>query len=358
MHWRDLEPAREKTDFSMIDDALQRLGRRSKTLQLIVVPGFFSPQWLLDDLAACDFTPRANAGPGAHCGKALFEVPYGHHNGEARYLPLPWDPAYKTEWKWFLSRLAERYNDDPRVVSIAIAGPTSVSVEMSLPNETPDELEMWRRLLSVFYPQAQYRDSNRAVIEEWEKTVDLYGQLFRNKTIVMTRGSGMLRFHKGDPQAAKDEIIEYFVRASLGNNAKATQTSGMKASRDFEGGIEGVKDLCASTATLPLSQRILGGAQFNSSVTRKPESMGGKGEETLQEPVGLTPAKAMRNVLAVYFKNTPSGDAYGATRGKAPIHYLQIYAPDILYANSHADVQALLLDAGKRIQQIAADSLR
>ncbi|HXB53238.1 MAG TPA: hypothetical protein VN461_00515 [Vicinamibacteria bacterium] len=39
----------------------------------------------------------------------------------------------------------------------------------------------------------------------------------------------------------------------------------------------------------------------------------------------------------------------GSRDGTAPVHYLQIYQADILYANDHQQVQAKLLYASKRL---------
>ncbi len=63
----------------------------------------------------------------------------------------------------------------------------------------------------------------------------------------------------------------------------------------------------------------------------------------------FTPEQALSNVLAVFFAGTPNGHFFGSQDGTAPIHYLQIYQGDILYANDHPTVQAKLLEASKRI---------
>jgi len=62
----------------------------------------------------------------------------------------------------------------------------------------------------------------------------------------------------------------------------------------------------------------------------------------------ITPEQAFANVLAVFFAGTPYGHFYGSRDGTAPIHYLQIYQDDIVYANGHPPVQAKLLEASKR----------
>jgi len=69
---------------------------------------------------------------------------------------------------------------------------------------------------------------------------------------------------------AETTILAYFVNPFVGGfNAKATQTSGMEASRDSltDLGIAGVKLVSQATQYFGWpSAQILGGAQFNTSV--------------------------------------------------------------------------------------------
>jgi hypothetical protein len=55
------------------------------------------------------------------------------------------------------------------------------------------------------------------------------------------------------------------------------------------------------------------------------------------------------NVLKIYFDGTPAGDAFGAAKGRTPMNYLQIYAPDITFAATQPAVQALLDQASQRL---------
>jgi hypothetical protein len=158
----------------------------------------------------------------------------------------------------------------------------------------------------------------------------------------------LLAFHPADPDAAKDEILRHFLGSPVGHNLRSTQTSGMTASRDTDGGIEGVKVLTLNSRSAPADQRILGGGQFNSSVAKHSGKMGRKAGDP--EDKDVAPADAMRNVLKNFFNKTPFGKEYGAENGEAPIHYLQLYDEDILYANDHADVQAILLDVRRKLE--------
>jgi hypothetical protein len=68
-------------------------------------------------------------------------------------------------------------------------------------------------------------------------------------------------------------IVSAFAAHAVGANAKATQTSGMKACRETVAGIKGVKELSGSS-----SPAILGGAQFDTSFSQKPAAEGLQGQ--------------------------------------------------------------------------------
>lgn len=361
--WENLEPREGNYDFSRIDEVINLANQYNKKVQLILVPGFFTPQWVLDKIPLCDFKNLS-----VICGKASFTISYGPDSGEVRELPLPWSEIYKKEWQSFLQQIAYRYNNNDTVVSVAVAGPTSMSAEMSLPNETDEEKEKWRRLLALFFPDLDLTDPNtnpnQTIIEEWKKAIDFYGATFHTKTFVLTLGAGLLDFQPKQQQGAKarEEILAYFVSnaTSVGNNLKATQTSGLKACRG-EAGIAKVKQATQNPA---LSPRILGGAQFNSSVSDKGTATMGcldcavENRQCDRNPsyhpcCSLTVTQAAQNVLYKYFNETLVGGKYCNTEGEcgvkgdALLHYLQLYKEDLLAAENDNQLQSLLMTANQ-----------
>jgi hypothetical protein len=347
--WSTLQPAKDRYDFSRVEQAFTAATSRHKTVQLIILPGFGTPRWVLDELPSCDplLATSSTAPSGSSpCGKATFEVSEGASQGQKRELPLPWNAAYKSHWEAFLRQVAAQFGSRDALVSIAVTGPTAVSAEMVLPRKG-DQLQTWSRLLQLSYRDAAYHDSDKAIVEEWEAAIDLYGRIFQGMTIVVTRGSGLLGFHKGDEKAAHAAILAYFASHSLGSNGRATQTSGLKACRETESGIAGVKEMAQASG----SPHILAGAQFDTSFSRSPEKEGCAASCDSQAAAckGVTPEQALRNVLSVYFDGTPVGDLYQGKKGTAPVDYLQIYAPDIRYASAHPTTQAILAEASQRL---------
>jgi hypothetical protein len=168
---------------------------------------------------------------------------------------------------------------------------------MILPNDgnTPSQAQfggispndMWLQLLAFHCPgMPTYQKSDQAFIDEWKAAIDVYWEIFSGVTLIATSGSGLPNFSNTGftvPSAfsedcsrpamdcaAETTILSHFVDPAAGGaNAKATQTSGMEASRAADKanlGLPGVKRLSQSTAqfTSPSAQ-ILGGSQFNSS---------------------------------------------------------------------------------------------
>jgi hypothetical protein len=216
--------------------------------------------------------------------------------GDGTVLPLPWNAVYKNAWQTFLTALAARYGPNPAFVSIAVAGPTAASAEMILPNNNNSNNPqtqfavgiapntMWIQLLAFHYAgMPTYLKSDQGFIDEWNKAIDMYGQIFSGVTLVATTGDGLPNFagtivtippaFSADctispdlDRAAETTILAYFVEPTVGGaNAKATQTSGMEASRVNNGnlGVPAVKRLAQSTVQLTASAQILGGSQFN-----------------------------------------------------------------------------------------------
>jgi hypothetical protein len=374
---------KDRYDFSKLDAAFASAAAAHKTVQLILVPGFGTPAWVLSELASCDdllppltessggkdskredrkaskqrdragATPSAGASTatgghgGAKCGKATFIVSEGKGHGEKKELPLPWNSVYKNYWRAFLAAIAARYEPRDTFVSIAVAGPTATSVEIILPR-SGDQVQRWDQLLGLFYRDPSYQHSDQAFVDEWSAAATVYGEVFRNVTIVITRGSGLPSFTHGQGKSAQTTIVSSFAAHAVGANAKATQTSGMKACRETEAGIKGVKEMASSGSYSP---PILGGAQFDTSFSQKPANEGCKASCKADAAAcqSVTPAQALSNVLSVYFDGTPVGDQYGAAKGAARMNYLQIYEKDIEYANAQPAVQAVLEQASRQL---------
>ena len=403
-----------------------------KTVQLIVTAGFDSPQWVRNKLTSCDgLFDSPVVTPPSTCGKVKFI--HVKEKADSKELPMPWNDTYKADWKTFLTALAAHYQGNsayaPLFVSIAVAGPTASSAEMILPNgDTPNQTQftgpaispndMWDQLLSNHYGSGKpaYLMSDQAFIDAWKDAIDTYAEVFNWLTLVLTTGDGLPNLNttgfttpsafKGDCTANMDmdcaaeaTVLSYFMGATVGGtNGKATQTSGMEASRvGKDMGVEGVKSLSLATKTdSSKSTRILGGAQFNTrfstfaaqegcTSTFPPNAadapigctiahwsnqgvvpvkcipsaclapgvttanlLAGGFTEFKQVPAAdlISPEQALYNVLEYYFDMTSAATYFGGKTGGAPLNYLQIYYEDIQYATKNASKPAKVHETG------------
>ena len=450
VNWEALNPNPPATanpyNWTYADDAFNQASawnvrnptKAPKTIQLVPLPGFQTPQWLLAKIPSCDGLFRSPVQtPPRTCGKATFA---GFVEGRGvRELPMPWDPLYKSSWRTFLTVLAARYKSNPAFVSISVAGPTASSEEMILPDNanTPPQDQfggllpnaMWLKLLAFHYPgRPAYQRSDQAFIDEWEAAIDMYGQIFSGVTLVATTGAGFPNLaargftvpseftsdcpHPNMDCAAETTILSYFEKPTVGGaNAKAAQEDGMEASRvslgRFNLGVDGIKLVARSTAqfTAPSAQ-VLGGAQFNSSFTNFSMTEGCTSKfppRPIDKPAGcsipstctiqmcipvacipqaclapgvtqadlasfhtlrdvprkdlISPVQAEYNVLKIYFDGTPAASFFGGTPGATPLNYLQIYAVDFQYAETHVHAPEQLVQTGGASISISAQDL-
>ncbi len=203
VNWSDIEASEDKPDWSQLDALFAAAAAEKKWVHLIMFPGFFSPPWALEGVQT-----------------DLFEIQYGPGKGTSAKLPMPWDRVYLGRWFAFMKLLSARYGELPAFRMIAAAGPTSVSVEMTLPN-SPAAHRQW---MADGYAPARY-------LSAWDDTFHFYAETFRNQCISLSApGLPILGAGPKDRAAhlrAKQEVIERAARA-VGNRL-AIQSSDLHA---------------------------------------------------------------------------------------------------------------------------------
>ena len=175
--WRDIEPHRlpmnpnapipiqDAPDWSRLDAVFKAADAAGKWVQLLIVPGFFSPSWVL--------------APFKHVKTDQFPIPYGQGSGTngqigpAKTLPISWNQTYLNEWFAFLARVKLRYESNPEFRMIAAAGPTSVSDEMTEPDNAKPathDISNWK---ADKYTPKKYIDAWKMVFNEYKKDFPL-----------------------------------------------------------------------------------------------------------------------------------------------------------------------------------------
>jgi len=425
--WRLTDDLFNSVEYYNANVASTNPGEVPKTIQFEITPGFHTPSWFFSNTCSCDPMFLTNSegvivnedaqsnlvlvgvtttnGVTTNCAWASFLEAEDFANPTVLPLPLPWNPAYTNAWATFIWAVAARYNTNPYLVSVTVAGPTASSAEMILPNEQNDPTNYlkWNPIFALeFAGHPEYTNTDYLFIKAWEDAIDLYGAAFSNLTLVVTTGSGLPNFlnTNGMPYpntysvppgfcpdcancsltstneaanimdcAAETTVLAYFADSQHGgNNAKAVQANGTSAGGIYAHALgggdldnHGNKWLAQSTmignvslpGTTNILSRVLGGAQVGGAngmpvITQNPDAEG------CPMPGGtgcsnISPQQAVYNVLTTFFDGTPVGSNYSAPpiiSSNFPLNYFQFYYEDVLYANTNSTASLVTNDNG------------
>src|SRR5258708_34155194 len=156
--WATLQPAPTVVAWDVIEGALSRVKAANKVLALRPLAGVGSPAWLYDKSVGArkyTFEPASDI---------YHPLPYG----TSVTLPLPWDAAMLKQWRIFVQTLGSQYDNNPRVVRVAVSGPMFEAAETYLPH-SPNVVAGWA--------EAGYSLSK--ISEAWEATLDAYASAFK-----------------------------------------------------------------------------------------------------------------------------------------------------------------------------------
>lgn len=280
--WADVEPIPDNFVWAKLDTVFDNAEKNGKWVELVLIPGFGTPAWALQGVQT-----------------ATFSVKYGPGKGEQRSLPLPWDQTYLDRWFAFLNAVSVRYQNRPEFIKIAADGPTSVTAEMSLPNE-PADLCTW---LQVGY-------TSDRLIGAWKQVFANYAQIFPHQyfslalypppPIVSTthcQNGKPIGTDHSEGQRVRAAIVE--LGADSSSKRFVLQTNGLTAAKEDAANLGGY-DLVKS-----YSGKVVIGFQLTTSAMLHPTNMG--------DPDGATALqKSLQKGL----------DAH--------VQFLEVYEPDVL----------------------------
>ena len=268
--WSDVQPASDRFDWTFIDSQVQAASASGKKVILVVLPGAFTPQWALQGVQS-----------------AQFVVDYGFVQGTTVTLPMPWDATYLNRWFAFVRALGQRYDSNPVLVNVPAAGPTSISEEMSLPND-PTAMTRWKQL---GYTLKKYEGA-------WQQTLAAYAQSFPMTQISLTFYPG-LPIPDTSAETATRVDVASFAFANYGRHV-AFQENGLSARKATAAlGYDLVQQYSTKTTV---------GFEMGTSATEKPDQMGGTtATSALQASVDLG-LKAGIQFLEIYEKDELNPD--------------------------------------------------
>ena len=190
--WNKLEPEHGIFNWSILDCLFQQADTHQKFVVLTLMPGFASPPWVLQL-------------PGVQTQS--FSYAY-FSQAPARLLPLPWSQPYLEAWFAFLQAVGARYGANPAFRLIEVAGPTSVSTEMSLPDRTSGDTALppsthgsdvaeWTAL---GYTPTRYTDA-------WREAFAAYHRIFPDQYLGVSLYPGLPIGDDGQPDPSQANKI-------------------------------------------------------------------------------------------------------------------------------------------------------
>jgi glycosyl hydrolase family 42 (putative beta-galactosidase) len=237
-NWKDLEPSANEFMWQALDGLFAQAAASRKFVALILVPGFGAPAWALQGVTTATFARQYGAGAGA--------------SGD---LPMPWDQVYLSRWFAFLQDVADRYASNSQFRMIAAAGPTSVSVEMSLPNSDSD-IARW---MTLGYTPDKYEAAWATVFQE-------YSRIFPRQYVSLALYPGLRIGNSQTSEPRQSTATPQSILAEgLAYDRFALQTSGLTGTRSGSD----LYDLVSSN-----SGKVVTGFQLTTSATTNPAEMG------------------------------------------------------------------------------------
>lgn len=158
IYWKYFYDSDGNLDFSMFEEYLESATQNDLDIKIIIAPGVYSPQWVINDSETIDLI-----------------VSNGEEKGNELPHPLPWDLNYLNHWFDFLEEFASRFANHPKITYMAVTGPNGHNGEVALPREQSDKVK-WNDLVN------NNADALRLYLEAaYTLTLQKFKELFRNK---------------------------------------------------------------------------------------------------------------------------------------------------------------------------------
>ena len=236
--WQELEPAREKYDFSALDRAVAIVRQAGKQYKLKITPGMYSPRWIYDDGAARLETAVSNPNRGNYGDKTL--------------VPVPWDPVFQKHFSRLIRKLGERYAADPHCVGVTLTCANFMSAEMHLPKGKED-MRKWK----------EFGLTGARLLDVYKKYLDEWAAAFPGRLVCLHMSNSAPL-----PDRSTDEFAEQIVLYGLEKHARqfALQSNGLNGRKETEAR--------PGNPILKYKDRLLNGYQSFASFLTTPQRQG------------------------------------------------------------------------------------
>ncbi len=236
--WRDLEPAREKYDFSALDRVVAIVRETGKQFKLKITPGMYSPHWIYDDGAARFETVVSN--------------PNRDNYGDRTLVPVPWDSVYQKHFSRLIRKLGERYAAGPLCVGVTLTCANFMSAEMHLPRSQEDARK-WK----------EFGLTGERLLGVYRKYMDEWAAAFPGRLVCLHMSNSAPL-----PGLSPDEFAEQIVLYGLAKHPQqfALQNNGLNGRKEAEAR--------PGNPILKYKDRLLNGYQSFASFLTTPQRQG------------------------------------------------------------------------------------
>ncbi len=178
--WKDVEPADNTYNWSLIDDQISAAQSYGKKISISIGGGPNSPDWLY----------------AAGSESMSFSFPF------AGTIPVPWDSIFLNKWTEFIAEFGNRYQNDTTIQLVYITNSSGNGFEMQIPFQpTPT------------YAELEYTDQK--MIDSWKQVMRSFDMAFPNHYLTND-------YHPVNSSDVVADSIYAFAQAQIGNRYGAS----------------------------------------------------------------------------------------------------------------------------------------
>jgi len=212
--WSQIQPNQSTIDWTKMDRALKIVNDAGKKASLVIFPGKNSPDWIY--LSAREWN-------------------FHNDDGDLVKYPDPTDPKFYDLWFTLVKAFGNHYKDSS-ITQVSMCGGTGALCGLRFYKIPPTD--------STTLP-ADWNSANRSfIIDQWEKTVDLYASVFPQ-----TRLTFEIQTTSGEGVSLSKELMDYNTKfgSQIGpfeEFLSPTQPAGQTAQMMKDYGPKGGKSWC------------------------------------------------------------------------------------------------------------------
>ena len=165
--WKRIQPEQNSLQFDEIDRAVSAAAKFKKKINLVVLAGKYSPEWIY-----------SKGSKKATFTRSLNEAQVESERSPVVETPLPWDNDFVKVWTETVKELAARYDNAESVGYVMITGANLAAFTVGMAVRGAREEDVLRRLRENGYTESKW-------VGAWQNTIDLFFANFKKKPLCL-----------------------------------------------------------------------------------------------------------------------------------------------------------------------------